>query len=134
MSDIKLRKEQLDALQKGADQAFVERLIAHFREQFGEKLADIDDPEFKRMVSNGVVRARSHGLTFESSIVGFVQLMFQVAPNFDEHPAFLRVLDDRTLEENDRIQAIFKRVSREEWKQAQEQYDDDAWDQGPGHL
>ena len=129
MAAFELRQDQWGAFQKAASENFVERLVTHFRTLSGEKLADIDDSELRLMIANGVARAHGHGLTWESAIAAYVQLMFQVAPNFDEHPAFLRVLDDRSLDENGRMQAIFKRVSREEWKEAQDLHDDDAWDQ-----
>jgi hypothetical protein len=82
-----------------AEERFVDRAASYVRTEFGSAIDPIDDVELRAMVKNGIARARRHGITLESSLVRFLLLMFQVAPNFDEHPAFACVLADADLPE-----------------------------------
>ncbi len=116
--------------QEREEERFVDRTTAYFRVKFADAIAHLDEVTLRRMVQAGIARARRHGLTWESSLVRFLLLMFQVAPNFDQHPAFARALSDVALPEAARMAEIFERVTPEEWREAQLAYDDRAWDEG----
>ena len=97
------------------------------RTRFPDETSELSGDELHKLLRAAVARARRHGLTWESAIAGFVTLMFNIAPNFDEHPAFQRVLANPALSEEDRVAAVFSQVTPEEWEQAEDAYDDSAW-------
>jgi hypothetical protein len=112
------------------DALLVNRTVEFLQEEAPEELQGLSLDLVMRLVSNGIERARSHGLTQESAIQDFVLLMFEVAPNFDQHPAFAKALRDTAdqgIDEDARIHSILERVTVEEWNQAAEGYDENAW-------
>lgn len=124
---MKIREDQLDSLEERAREEYIDRLTGLVKEQNTGIPPGTDDFTLRRMVENGVARARAHGLTWESSIGKFVGLMFGVAPNFDEYPTVRAVLADPRLSPNERVAELFKRVSSDEWTGASRRYDMRAW-------
>jgi hypothetical protein len=53
--------------------------------------------------------------------------MFEIAPNFDEHPAIQRVLGDKLIPADKRFDLLFEIVPDEAWDGVEENYDADAW-------
>lgn len=123
----KIRNDQLKAFDDEAEKSFRRKVLEHLKAEHPESVEGVDEKDLEIMVANGIGRARSHGFTWESSVAAFVMLMFEVAPNFDQHPAFRQHLEDKKLEEMERIEAIFNFVTDEEWAEAQDKYDDEAW-------
>ena len=113
-----IRPEQQNAFQDDADRMFLEKLTGYLRRTEPSAQAPLTDETLARMVANGIARARKHGLTREDSIAGFVALMFQIAPNFDDHPAFRAVLSDESIQPDDRVAAIPKRTRQSDYIEA----------------
>lgn len=112
------------------DALLVNRTVEFLQEEAPGELEGLSLDLVMQLVANGITRARSHGLTQESAIQDFVLLMFEVAPNFDQHPAFAKALRDtaeEAIDEDARIHAILERVTVEEWNQAADRYDENAW-------
>lgn len=134
---LKIRPEQLEAFQPVADAAFVRRLVSHLRSNHEDsevtipsgrlKVAQVSDDVLRRMVESGIARARTYGMTWESSIASFVVLMFLTAPNFDKHPLIERGLRDEQVDANGRIENLWHRVSGQNWQAVESYYDVDAW-------
>ncbi|HMF58082.1 MAG TPA: hypothetical protein VK619_17190 [Pyrinomonadaceae bacterium] len=122
-----IRKEQMAVFETAAEEEFVKRMAQYLKEQHAGAVAHLSDERLRRRVRGALARGRSHGLTWESALAGFVVLMFEVAPNFDLHPAFHEVLQTSYPNENERIRAIYENVRDEEWEEAQEFYDQSAW-------
>ncbi|MEP6537851.1 MAG: hypothetical protein ABJF23_21115 [Bryobacteraceae bacterium] len=127
-----IRKSQLNKMQETVDERFVERTMLRVKDAHTLDAEGLDDAILKERVKVGIFRARSHKLTWESSITGFVYLMFTVAPDFAERPAFRKILDDVTItDENGRMEALFERVHDEEWENARFQGDRTDWRPAP---
>jgi hypothetical protein len=124
---FKLRQAHFDAFQPLTDKLLAERIVLHLHENHAEAIGRLPDDILREMAENGIIRARSHGLTWESSLTHFVALMFEIAPNFDEHPAVRRVLREPSVPADERMDLLTERVSEEEWEEAQQIYDRDAW-------
>ena len=60
------------------------------------------------MVANGIKRARSHGLYTDVQLVTFVQIMFDVAPNFDQQRLLNEILKDESLTVDQRWDKLFE--------------------------
>jgi len=134
---LKIRSEQIEAFQPVSDQQFARRVVDQLRSKHPEIIVRllpgptlvnrIPEDRLLIMVEQGIERARSYGLTWESSITGFVVLMFRVAPNFDQQPAINRVLTDQQFAGDARIQKLVELTNTTDWWQAKERYDPGAW-------
>lgn len=134
---LRIRSEQIEAFQPVADAQFVRRIVEHLRNKQATLVVRLtsgptlifrlSDARLHKMVEDGVVRARAYGLTWESSLTGFVVLMFKVAPNFDQHPAINRALTDTLVAPDERIKRLLEVTTSSDWWEAKERYDPAAW-------
>ena len=135
---LRVREEQLLAFRAVADEDFVARTAEYLRAEHpeaavalpdGERpLSEMPDELLLGMVRRGIARARSYGLTWESSITAFVVLMFVVAPNFDAHPLIRRVLTDEKVAPDLRVDQLWEETTDENWEAAAAGYDAGAWE------
>ena len=83
------------------------------------------------MVAVAIERARKHGLTSDEQIFGFVSVMFEIAPNFDEEPTLRAILSDTRRKPADRWEALFADTPslHAAWERAAHPdfYDHKAW-------
>lgn len=124
---IRIRPEQLKIFEPVAEAGMVRRLVEHLRAEHADYVEGLPDDILSEMTRNGVARARRYGLTLESSIGAFVALMFEVAPNFDEHPLIRHALTDASVPPDERIDELPKRVPQAHWEEAGRRYDEKAW-------
>lgn len=134
---LSIRQEQLEAFQPVADRVFVENLIEALKEQYPGIIVrlsigtfgieQLPDDTLHKMVLNGITRARGYGMSWESSLSGFVILMFVMAPNFDEHPLIKRVLKNDSVAPDSRIEQLWEHTSDENWEAVEQNYDANAW-------
>ena len=135
---LRIRREQFEVFQPIAEAAFVRRVVEHLREshvtavvQFPNEVIpvkQIADEKLRRLVRNGIARARSYGMDWESAVTSFVVLMFVAAPNFDDHPLIHRVLRDERVAANSRIDQLWERTSEENWEAVRKNYDATRWE------
>ena len=124
---LKIRKEQFEAFLPQNDQEITDFIIRHLSETSSELIDRILPDGLQEMVRNGIVRARGHGLRSLSNLTAFVSLMFEIAPNFDVHPAICRVLCDNTVPEEKRLDKLFENEMNDAWEQVAENYEPEAW-------
>ena len=124
---IQIRPEVLAAFQAQSEAALLDRVAEHVRAEHAHIVEGLPEPLVREMVANGLARARRHGLSAESSLTAFVALMFEIAPNFDEHPAARSVLTDARLLPDDRVEALIPRLKERHWREARHRYDERAW-------
>ena len=123
-----IRNSQLNRMQESVDDRFVHRTVERVKEAHTLDAEGLDDAVLRERVRIGIARARLHRFTWESSITGFVYLMFTVSPDFDERPAFRKILEDESItDENKRMESLFERVPEQEWEEARFQGDHTAW-------
>lgn len=135
---LKIRAEQLAAMQPLADRMLAANIVERLRQLQGElvirlaqtttTVASASDTLLRRLVETGIVRAREHGLATESSLGSFVFLMFHVGPAFDRHAAIRDVLTDPTLPPDWRIDALWRRIDEATFDEARGAYDPAAWE------
>ena len=119
-----IKREQREAM---GEPAFVDRTVDRFRRYYLEFVYMLDEEELRLRVKHGIERARSYGLTYESSITTFVANMITINPEWDKHPAVQKALHDTELPVNSRIPAMMGCISDEEWEEAAAQGDPDAY-------
>jgi hypothetical protein len=134
---MKIRREQLNAFQEVADDAFVRRVINYVQEKHGTLtielpsgkflISDLSDETLSRLAHNGIIQARKYGMSWESTLTSFVLIMFMTAPNFHQHPIINRILRDESIEPNMRIDRLLEHVTGANWQAAKDIGDPQAW-------
>jgi hypothetical protein len=134
---LRMRPEQLQVIQHVAEASFVNRLADHLTAKHADAVVrlprrtttvkELPLEELKGLVRNGIGRARAYGLTWESSVGGFVAVAFVVAPNFDAHPLIRRVLKDERVPADLRIDQLWRRTTKKTWAKVRERYEPAAW-------
>ncbi len=119
-----IREQQMEILQRHAEDDFVERLTAHLRENQDAETYQLSDAELRARVERGIEKARSYGLTWEKPIAFFVQLMFSVAPDFDVQDNIWVILTDDFEEPNEKMDYLLENTTDEDWEEAAENYND----------
>lgn len=123
-----LRKAQLEAIRKPAEQDFAARLLAFIKEQCADRVDDLPPDVLRKRVLWAQTGAQRLGFTWESSITLFVTYMFQRGPNFFRHPAIERIFQDPSIAPNDRMDAVMERVTSAEWAEIESRRDDTLWE------
>jgi hypothetical protein len=134
---LKIRPEQIQVFQEEAEISFARRLVEYVRQRHANVVVQlpqgpaivkqIPNDALHEMVRNGIARAREYGMSWESSLAAFVVLMFVSVPNFDQHPTVRRVLEDKGIAPESRINHLLERVSQQEWEAIKKNYDVKAW-------
>lgn len=135
---MNIRSEQMTVIQTVAEQNFVRRIAVHLLENYAKTVVLLpEDKQFAvdelpeetlySMVRTGIERARSYGLSSESSIAGFTAVMFEVAPNFDQHRLSQVLLNDEEIEPNARLDELLAVLTQKNWESIKDDYDVNAW-------
>ena len=117
---LAIKREQR---QKVGEPAFEDRTVEYCRLVIGHHVEMLDDRELLLRVRHCIAKARSYGLTWESSISIFVTHMLSINPEFDKHPAIQRVLQDEAIPVDDRMAAMLGFVFDDDWDEAATQCD-----------
>lgn len=91
------------------------------------KVADLPEATLQKMVEGGITKARSYGMTWRSTLISFVVIMFVSAPNFDENEQIRKILETPVLPMNIRVDLLWDKTKNEDWEQIQEEYDYTYW-------
>jgi hypothetical protein len=132
---LKLTVPQINALATHAGAAHVRDVARHLRAEHAEVVRALSDAELLRRVGIAVARARAYGMTWDSTITGFVAIMFVIAPTFDEQRGIRRVLHDPRIPPDTRVDALWTRTTAEDWTEAERRAVDaeDFWNRAaPG--
>lgn len=122
-----IRQEQIQAMLVPNDEQ-LELLVAEaVRAAGAERVRSCDDEIFGSMIKTAVARAKSHELTKPEDIAAFAAVMFEIAPNFDEHQDIKSILSDSSFPPADRFYQLFERVSENSWTEAEKRYDELVW-------
>lgn len=129
-----IRQAQYDVLLQADPVQFVGHVLRHIAEDMPDEIRGIPPHLVWRMIEAGIERARRHGLTTDEQIIGFVGVMFEIAPNFHEEPTLRKVLSDPRRTPAERWEALFADTPalNAAWERAAHPdfYDERAWD-GP---
>lgn len=134
---FKLSQTHNQAFQAKAEADFVREVMQYLRENHAEtvvrlpkgkfKVADLLEETLRKMVEGGIANARSYGMTWRSTLISFVVIMFVSAPNFDENEVVNEVLKNSGLTPNLRIDQIWETTSDATWEKIEEDYQIATW-------
>lgn len=135
---LSVRSEQMEVMQAVAAANFERKLAASIRQDHSEaivrppdggesKVGELKDEKLADLVHSGVIKAKNYQLSFESSIAGFVALMFEVAPSFDRHRLCEVLLADEEKTPDARIEELLNVLTEKNWEAIRRDYDPQAW-------
>jgi hypothetical protein len=133
-----VRGEQMDVMRGVSEANFERRVAAHLRQSYpasvvrlpdgGEfTISELLEETLDRLVRASIAKARAYEMRQESSISAFVALMFDVAPNFDEHRLCTVLLGDEEKPPDDRIDEILTVLTEKNYESIRKDYDPQAW-------
>lgn len=123
---LKVSRSQADRMTQGDPRQLIDGILHHVLSEYPSRLPE---PMLRRMVSNGVDKARSFDLHNNAELFAFVSLMFAFAPNFADHPEFVAVLTQDRSSPEQRWEQIFTARYDHVWEEvaAPEFYGEAAW-------
>ncbi|PTL80310.1 hypothetical protein [Vitiosangium sp. GDMCC 1.1324] len=124
---LRIRKEQMAAFQSMRDEVFARWLATYLRTHYSGLLGALSDADLERRVLVGLARALGHGLRDERKLAQFIILMFQHAPNFDEHEHIRARLSEGGRSAEWRFSEMVARTTQEEWAEVRYARDDATW-------
>jgi hypothetical protein len=124
---LTLRETQLLACADAIDRDLVKIIYWHLRNYHARSVQHLSRPLLERRIFFAIARARRYALSSVSDLAGFTALMFELAPNFDEHPSFHRVLVDPNLPPNSKMKRLSQVITDREWEEALRLYDRNFW-------
>lgn len=124
---LDLGRTQLDQCAKAIERDLIKVIYWHLRNHHAKVIQHLDRTLLEKRVVVTVERGRRYGFQTISDLAGFSALMFELAPNFDEHPSFRRILlDPETLPEL-KLRRLSQQISEKDWREALLQYDKIFW-------
>jgi len=113
---LRIRREQMDALDEAAMRRFEQRAIQHLKETFPKHARFRGEEGLRNTVRSGLERARQRGLASERGLLLYLELMVMLGSGFDADPQLpwaSIILSDQSMgDEATRVDRLLER-SRE---------------------
>jgi hypothetical protein len=119
-----LRPEQFQVFQEQAERKFALQLQHALAKRYPYVLPCFPDAVQKQIVMNMINRAKSWGITWQSSLTIFAELMIVIAPNFDEQTEIRYALKSDRKQINQIMKTITYQVPEAAWSKAKATADD----------
>lgn len=122
-----IKDEQLQAMREDNYPRLIETIAQYLRDNHESAVIGFNDEELRAMIRVGIKRAEKYEMNSDAGFGAFVAIMFEVAPNFDEHPNINKALTDENISPNSRILDIVHRTTKKDWDEAEKAYNPDVW-------
>jgi hypothetical protein len=135
---LNIRREQIDVMAAVSEVNFERAIARDLRSNYGDSIVrlpeggefavtDLQEETLERLVRVGIEKARRFQLTRQSSIAGFVAMMFSSAPNFEANRLCEVLLSDEEKTPDERSDEIPNVLSEKNWDAIRNEYDPQAW-------
>jgi hypothetical protein len=124
---LDLARGQLDQCSRAIERDLIKVIYWHLRNHHAKVIQHLDRAVLETRVEVTVERGRRYGFQTISDLAGFSALMFELAPNFDEHPSFQRILSDPETLPELKLRRLSQQISERDWREALHQYDKFFW-------
>jgi hypothetical protein len=119
-----IRPVQFQTFQEEAEKNFSTELRIALTERYPHVLPRFPENIQEVIISNMLGRAKKWGITWQSSLSIFAELMLAIAPNFDEGYHFKRALQLEWLGVDRIVKTLDERVPDEAWELAEANSED----------
>ena len=135
---LNIRREQIDVMAAVSEANFEHQIVRDLLSNYSDSIVrlpeggafpvrDLPEESREKLVRVGIGKARRFELTRQSSIAGFVMMMFSGAPNFDRNRICEVMLTDEEKSPDDRVDEIPDVLSEKNWDAIRNDYDAQAW-------
>ena len=135
---LNIRREQIDVMAAVSEANFERAIARDLLSNYGDSIVrlpeggeflvtDLPQETLERLVRVGIDKARRFEVTRQSSIAGFVAMMFSSAPNFDANRLCEVLLSDEEKTPDERADEIPNVLSEKNWDTIRHDYDPQAW-------
>ena len=119
---LQFRKIQMETFGEYMRQSFEDRMVKHIAEVFPTEYGAMVDPDtgdqpVRELVWDGVSKAEGYGITSERNVAMFIELMVEIAPDFDtrQDTAWTQeLLRDEALPEDAKMDFIYEEFEAQE--------------------
>lgn len=115
-----LRRGQTHVFKPLVEEALVARIAWFLRLEAPAEIQKLDNEALYETIRVGVQKGRALGLTWTSTLGGFVGCLLTVGPKFYEHPAVQAIMSEPKLSPDERFESLAARLSGEQWLEAAE--------------
>lgn len=124
---LNLERSQLDECLRAIERDLVKVIYWHLRSYHSKAVQHLSREQLELRIEKTVDRGRRYGFQTISDLAGFSALMFELAPNFDEHPSFQRILKDPEMLPELKLRRLSQQISEKDWREALSRYDKQFW-------
>lgn len=124
---LDLGNRQLEQCGHAIERDLVKVIYWHLRNYHAKVVQHLDREILQSRISVTITRGRGYGLQTISDLAGFAALMFELAPNFDEHPSFQKILSDKQILPELKLRRLSQTISEKDWREAMSRYDRSFW-------
>ena len=110
-----LRQVQMDALQEATR---LRNVVDYLYQHHAAALGTMTRAEVRSLAEDAIRRAQAYKFHSASDVTTFVVMTFDVARDFDKHPAIARILTDASIPDSKRMDALLERTSDRVWEEA----------------
>ena len=121
-----IRDAQMAALQRARDLAFARWALGYLRDAVPAAVPDDDAVCLERIVA-GLRQSRHYRFGTRSAVVRYVELMFELAPRFDELPGIRRALAGGERSPDLAIHSAKRLLGVEDWALIHATDREEAW-------
>ncbi len=115
---LQLSDAQLLSCRRAIESDLVKLIYWHLRSYHSKVVQFIGKEVLCERIAQGLKRGRSYELATISDLAGFVALMFELAPLFDEHPSFARIFLDPDILPENKMRKLSQVITDREWQEA----------------
>jgi hypothetical protein len=124
---LQLKSHQLRLCGEAIDRDLVKVIYWHLRNHHAKSVQFIDKSVLEGRIKFAIRKARAYSLGTVSDLAGFAALMFELAPNFDDHPSFRSVLMDASIPPEIKMRRLSQVITDREWHEAARLFDRNFW-------
>jgi hypothetical protein len=84
---LRIRKEQMDALDRHMASVFVDQTVVHVRRYFPAQFSALSEAGTRELIAYGIERAAAHGFVAQSDVGKYIDIMIVYGRDFDRSPA-----------------------------------------------
>lgn len=92
-----IRKDQMAAFNQYMRGRFEEHMVGHLHTYYAEACHALGEVKIREMIRHGIARAKIYGITAETDVSRYINMMFVFGREFDIEPnykVFRQILDE----------------------------------------
>lgn len=109
---LRVRAEQMEALDKAAQAIFHTQLLKFLRQEMPEQTAEFSDEDLRKRIAESERRAATYGIVSNAGVAQFLCLTF-IDPAFDEIPAVHAYLKEPSDDPEGRLSNLIDHLEGE---------------------